>query len=83
MNFSIVIGPYHGRSNNCGDEIHYMKTAGPTPVICSPVALGSTLKITLHTANTKLTLCEVVLFGNGKIYILSFYCSFIKLCSIY
>ena len=73
MNFSIVIGPYHGRYNICGEEINYMKTAVPMPLICSPVALGSNLKITLLKANKILRLCEVVIFGNGKIYLLSFY----------
>ena len=36
--------------------------------ICSPVAKGATMKITVHNENENdtLTFCEVMLFGEGN-----------------
>ena len=66
-NVSIVIGPYHDKYYQCGQEVNTMETTAQA-FTCSPIAKGSTAKITVHNENENdtLTFCEVLLFGEGN-----------------
>ena len=67
--FDISIGPYHGQYGTCGSSYNDMtEETGDTMFFkCPRNVLGPTLKITKSGSRSRLTLCEVFVYGHGKI----------------
>jgi len=75
-NFNITVGPYNDQYWKCGSSSNYMDTGEIVAFTCDRDARGTALKITLVDRRDYLTLCEVLVFGQGTV------CNFIK-SSIY
>ncbi|KAI0208186.1 hypothetical protein LSAT2_007133 [Lamellibrachia satsuma] len=60
--FDIKVGPYNGNYKTCGMARNTMVPGETKSYLCSPNAIGSTVKIQAHIFEF-ITLCEVSIFG--------------------
>ena len=69
--FRITVGPYLGKYKRCGSYINsVMYTAETRSFSCGDEAFGKSVQITLQGLYDILTLCEVHIYGRGKIELL-------------
>ena len=64
--FDIRVGPYNGNYKRCGMARNTMVPGETKSYLCSPNAIGSTVKIQIDRFEF-LTLCEVSIFGKGML----------------
>ena len=69
--FSITVGPYLGKYKRCGSYVtSVMYTAKTRSFSCGDEAFGTSVQIKLEGIYDILTLCEVHVYGRGKIELL-------------
>ena len=66
--FDITIGPFLGKYGKCGSAYNNIKIGETTFFTCPGGPPGPTMKITKYGSGKHLTLCEVFVYGSGKIY---------------
>ena len=69
QDFYIKVGPYHEQFGSCGGENNTLPRASQKAFVCNPNAKGATLEILLlGNLEQYITLCEVVVYGKGKVW---------------
>ena len=66
-NFKVMVGPYNRAYKQCGFRTNTMNTYERREIWCSGNTIGTTVKISIKGRNQILTLCEVLIFGRGKL----------------